>query len=194
MPDTSISLLERLRLQPDEGSWKRLVDLYVPLIRGWLRRYDVSPEDAEDLAQDVMALVVREIPDFQHNQQPGAFRKWLRTITVNRLRMLWRARQGKAAASGNSDVMQMLDQLEDPNSGLSRVWDEQHNQHVARRLMEMIQPQCAPNTWQAFRRVVLEGQKPGAVAAELGISVNAVLLAKSRVLRRLRQEMRGLTD
>ncbi|HEV3118237.1 MAG TPA: sigma-70 family RNA polymerase sigma factor [Gemmataceae bacterium] len=194
MPDTSISLLERLRLQPDEGSWKRLVDLYVPLIRGWLRRYDVSPEDAEDLAQDVMALVVREIPDFQHNQQPGAFRKWLRTITVNRLRMLWRARQGKAAASGNSDVLQMLDQLEDPNSGLSRVWDEQHNQHVARRLMEMIQPQFAPATWKAFRRVVLDGQKPAVVAAEFGISVNAVLLAKSRVLRRLRQEMRGLTD
>jgi RNA polymerase sigma factor (sigma-70 family) len=194
MPDTSVSLLERLRLQPDEGSWKRLVDLYVPLIRGWLRRYDVSPEDAEDLAQEVMALVVREIPDFQHNQQPGAFRKWLRTITVNRLRMLWRARQGKAAASGNSDVLQMLDQLEDPNSGLSRIWDEQHNQHVARRLMEMIEPQFTPGTWKAFRRVVLDGQKPAAVAAELGISVNAVLLAKSRVLRRLRQEMRGLTD
>jgi RNA polymerase sigma-70 factor (ECF subfamily) len=170
------------------------VELYVPLIRGWLRRYNVSPEDAEDLAQDVMALVVREMPDFQHNQQAGAFRKWLRTITVNRLRMLWRARQGKAAASGNSEVLQMLDQLEDPNSGLSRVWDEQHNQHVARRLMALIQPEFTAKTWEAFRRAVLDSQKPAAIAQDLGISVNAVLLAKSRVLKRLRQEMRGLTE
>ena len=33
VPDTPISLLERLRLRPNEESWRRLVDLYTPLIR-----------------------------------------------------------------------------------------------------------------------------------------------------------------
>jgi RNA polymerase sigma-70 factor (ECF subfamily) len=194
MAETSISLLEHLSSQPDEVSWKRFVDLYAPLIRGWLRRYSVAEEDAEDLAQEVMTVVVRELTHFQHNQQRGAFRSWLRTVTVNQLRALWRARHGKDEATGNSEMARMLDQLADPNSSLSRLWDQQHDQHVASRLMKLIEPQFEATTWQAFRRVALEGKKAAIVAQELGISVNAVLLAKSRVLNRLRQELRGLTD
>jgi RNA polymerase sigma-70 factor (ECF subfamily) len=194
MADTSVSLLERLCLQPDEDTWKRFVDLYAPLIRGWLRRYQVKEEDAEDLAQEVMTVVVRELAHFQHNQQRGAFRSWLRTVTVNQLRALWRTERGRAVATGNSDIAQMLDQLADPDSSLSRLWDQQHDQHVARRLMELIQPHFEPTTWQAFRRVALDGKRAATVAEELGLSVNAVLLAKSRVLSRLRQELQGLTD
>jgi RNA polymerase sigma-70 factor (ECF subfamily) len=194
MPDTSVSLLQRLRLQPDDGTWKRFIDIYEPLIQGWLRRYSVAPEDAEDLSQEVMAILVRKLPEFQHNGQQGAFRNWLRTVTVNQLRLLWRIRKGKPAGRGGSDVAQMLDQLADPESSLSRVWDQEHDRHVARRLMELIEPQFEPKTWLAFRRVALEGRKAAEVAGELGISVNAVLLAKSRVLSRLRREMAGLTD
>ena len=67
---------------------------------------------------------------------PGAFRSWLRTITVNRLRTLWRTRRGRAVAAGGSDIGQMLDQLADPNSDLSRRWDQQHDQHVGCRRCE----------------------------------------------------------
>ena len=194
MSDTSFSLLNRLRLQPDAESWRRLVELYTPLIHGWLRRHGVTTTDADDLTQDVMAVVVRELPHFEHNQQRGAFRNWLRTITVNRLRMSWRSRQSRPIATGDSDFLKMLDALEDPHSGLARLWDQEHDQHVARRLMELVEPQFEPATWKAFRRVVLDGVKAAVAAAELGMSVNAVLLAKSRVLARLRQEMHGLTD
>jgi RNA polymerase sigma-70 factor (ECF subfamily) len=194
MADTSVSLLERLSLAPDEQSWKQFVDLYVPLIRGWLRQYSVRKEDAEDLAQEVMTSVVSGLADFHHNQQRGAFRNWLRTATVNQLRALWRTRRGKAAASGDSDIARMLDQMVDPNSSLSRLWNQQHDQHVARRLMELIEPHFERSTWQAFRGVFVDGKDAATVAEELGLSVNAVLLAKSRVLRRLRQESRGLTD
>src|SRR5882724_3044104 len=140
MADTSVSLLERLSLGPDEQSWKQFVDLYAPLIHAWLRRYSVQKQDAEDLAQEVLAAVVRGIADFHHNRQRGAFRNWLRTTTVNQLRVLWRTRRGRAEATGDSDIARMLDQLADPNSSLSRLWNQQHDQHVARRLMEMIQP------------------------------------------------------
>jgi RNA polymerase sigma factor (sigma-70 family) len=194
MSETSASLLERLRLRPDEASWKRLVDLYTPLIHGWLRRYAVPAADADDLTQEVMAVVVRELPHFQHNQQRGAFRNWLRTVTVNRVRVLWRSRQTRPIATGDSDFLKMLDELEDPTSRLSRLWDQQHDRHVARRLMELVEPHFEPTTWRAFRRVVLDGLKAAEAAAELGMSVNAVLLAKSRVLSRLRQEMQGLAD
>jgi len=194
MSETSFSLLNRLRTQPDADSWRRLVELYTPLIQSWLRRHDVAPADADDLTQEVMAVVVRELPHFEHNQQRGAFRNWLRTIAVNRLRALWRSRQRGTPATGGSDFLKMLDELEDPQSNLSRLWDQQHDQHLARRLMELVKSQFEPTTWQAFRRTVLDGAKAATVADELNMSANAVLLAKSRVLSRLRQEMAGLTD
>ncbi len=194
MSETSFSLLDRLRLQPDAESWQRLVNLYTPLIHSWLRRHSVPTADADDLTQEVMSVVVRELPRFQHSQQRGAFRNWLRTITVNRLRVLWRSRQTRPVATGDSDFLKMLDELEDPGSNMGRLWDREHDQHVARRLLELVEPHFEPATWQAFRRVVLDGLKAAVVAAELRMSVNSVLLAKSRVLNRLRQEMEGLTD
>jgi RNA polymerase sigma-70 factor, ECF subfamily len=194
MPETSFSLLERLRSQPDDASWRRLLDLYTPLVRTWLRRHGLADGDAEDLVQEVLAVVVRELPHFEHNRRPGAFRGWLRAVVLNRWRDFWRARRDRPVAAGGSESARALDQLEDPNSALSQLWDREHDQHALGRLLQLVEPTFAPSTWRAFRRVVLEGAPPAAVAAELGTSVNAVCIAKSRVLQRLRQEARGLLD
>src|SRR5262249_32648519 len=88
----------------------------------------------------------------------------------------------------------VLEQLADPAGGLSRVWDEQHDRHVLHGLMEQVRPEFTGPTWQAFRRTALDGEPARAVAAELGRTVNAVLIAKSRVLARLRQAAAGLVD
>lgn len=193
MAVTSFSLLDRLQSQPDNASWKRLTDLYTPLICSWLKRNSVTHDDRDDLVQDVLAIVARRLPQFQHNKRTGAFRSWLRTITVNCLRDFWRAKRLRPVAGG-SDFPKVLDQLADPNSDLSRLWDQEHDRHVARRLLELIEGDFQPSTWRAFRRVSLEGASPDAVAAELGLTVNAVFIAKSRVLARLRQEAEGLLD
>jgi RNA polymerase sigma-70 factor (ECF subfamily) len=192
MADTSASLLERLRAQPDGDAWQRLVGVYTPLLRHWLGGYGLQPSDIDDLTQEVLAVLVRELPQFQHNQRPGAFRAWLRGITVNRLRGLWRARNQPARASGDSDVARQLEQLEDPHSRLSQLWDAEHDRHVMARLLALIEPEFPPNSWQAFKRHVRDGVVAAEVAAELGVTVNVVLLAKSRILRRLRQEARGI--
>jgi RNA polymerase sigma-70 factor (ECF subfamily) len=192
--ETSVSLLDRLREEPDTAAWRRLVDLYTPLIRGWLRRHGLPPQEADDLVQEVLAVVVRRLPDFRREERTGAFRRWLRTITVNCLRDFWRRQRGRPRATGDSDFRNVLDQLEDPESALSRLWDEEHDRHVTQRLLEMIRPHFEPSTWRAFQRVALEGVPPDQAAAELGLTVNAVFIAKSRVLCRLRQEGAGLID
>lgn len=195
MYETSFSLLERLREQPGEADWRRLVTLYTPLIQAWLRRQaTLSQADADDLTQEVMSVLVRELPAFQHNQQTGAFRRWLRNIAVNRLRGHLRSRHYHPVGTGDSAVFNMLDQLEDAGSHQSRVWDAEHDQHVARQLLQMLEQEFQPSTWQAFCRTALDGAKPADVAAELGLTVKAVIVAKSRVLKRLREEARGLID
>lgn len=194
MAETSVSLLDRLRHHPDAASWQRLVDLYTPLLRGWLVRYGLQPSDSDDLVQEVLTTLVRELPRFEHNGQRGAFRCWLRTTMVHRLRHFWRGQQKQPQTAASGDPHQVLNELEDPDSGLSRRWDEEHDRHVARRALELIEPEFAPTTWRAFQAVVLEGRKEAAVAAELNLSLNAVFIAKSRVLARLRREIAGLVD
>jgi hypothetical protein len=96
--------------------------------------------------------------------------------------------------TGDTDFLKMLDQLAEPDSPLSRQWDQEHDRHVAERVLQMAEPDFEATTWRAFRRVALENVRAATVAAELGMSVNAVLLAKSRVPRRLRQEVEGLIE
>jgi RNA polymerase sigma-70 factor (ECF subfamily) len=192
MVETPVSLLERLRLKADSESWHRLVDLYSPLIRDWLRRYALQTSDADDLSQEVLQVLVRELPKFQHDLRRGAFRRWLRTILLNRLRVFWRARRSRVPSGGDFEAS--LGQLEDPDSALSQRWDAEHDRHVARRLLELIEPEFEPTTWRAFQLLVLEAKSSAEVSAQLGISANAVRIAKSRVLSRFRQEINGLID
>jgi len=166
---------------------RALVTLYTPLLQAWLTVAGLQPADRDDLTQRALEILVRQLPDFQHNGRPGAFRAWLRGITVNLLREFWRARADAGAGS-------QLEQLSDPDVGLSRLWDEQHDRHVLHCLMRLVRPEFTEATWQAFRRLALDGVPARVVAGELGLSVNAVLIAKSRVLSRLRQEARGLVD
>jgi RNA polymerase sigma-70 factor, ECF subfamily len=193
MYDTSASLLDRLREAPDDAAWGRLVDLYTPLIRGWLLRQGMPRQDCDDVVQDVLQVVVRKVSQFQR-QRAGSFRAWLRGITVNCLRDFRRSRRGHPMAIGNRDFAAMLEQLEDPQSGLSRQWDEEHDRHITNRLLELIRPSFEPTTWRAFERLAVDGASAPHVAAELGITTNAAFIAKSRVLRRLRQEAGDLVD
>jgi RNA polymerase sigma-70 factor (ECF subfamily) len=194
MADTSASLLDAAQQDPTGDAWRRLVAVYDPLIRGWLRRQALVPQDADDVVQEVLAVLVRKLPGFRREPRTGAFRRWLRSITVNCLRDFWRAQRFRPRATGDSDFAEVLNQLEDSDSGLSRLWDEEHDRHVMRQLLEMIRPRFEGKTWTAFTLVALKGKKPDEAAAELGLTVNAVLIAKSRVLARLRREGEGLID
>jgi RNA polymerase sigma-70 factor (ECF subfamily) len=191
--DTSASLLERLAGKPTDDDWRRVDELYRPLLRAWMARSGVPPSDVDDLAQEVLLVVFREIAEFEWRGQ-GAFRAWLRTILAHRVRDYFRGQKYQPTATGDSDFLRRLDELESPESALSRQWDREHDQHVAASLMQRVQGDFAPATWQAFRRHVLEGEPAAHVAVELGLSLNSVLLAKSRVLKRVRQELSGFVE
>jgi RNA polymerase sigma-70 factor, ECF subfamily len=184
-PQTSLSLLEQLCQNDNSGAWNRLVGIYTSLLHCWFRAAGLQAADCDDLTQRVLAILVQQMPTFVHNGRPGAFRAWLRGITTNLLREFWRQRPSPEAAS-------VLNDLADPQSGLSQIWDRQHDQHVLQGLLDVVRPEFAERAWTAFSRLALDGAAAHEVAAELGMTVNAVLIAKSRVLGRLRQEARGL--
>ena len=192
MNETRQSLL--LRAQTGEtNAWKDLTDLYRPLILGWLNRQGVPAGDLEDLSQEVLLSVVKHLPGFQHSGHRGAFRSWLRTIVCSRTADYWRLRDIGSRATGGSGAT-ALKEIADPDSELNRQWDEEHDRYVIQCLLDLVEEEFEPLTLQAFRRLALDGSSGAQAAEELGLSVSAVYVAKSRVLQRIRQEAEGLID
>jgi RNA polymerase sigma-70 factor (ECF subfamily) len=191
--ETSVSLVERLAGTPTDDDWRRLLDLYQPLLHSWMARAGVAASDSDGLGQEVLLVVFREVGGFERLGK-GAFRSWLRTILAHRVRDYFRGQKYRPTATGDSDFLRQLDELESPDRALSRQWDREHDGHVAASLMRRVQGDFDPETWQAFRRHALEDEPAVRVAEALGLSLNSVLLAKSRVLSRLRQEAAGLVD
>ncbi|HKI36877.1 MAG TPA: sigma-70 family RNA polymerase sigma factor [Gemmataceae bacterium] len=179
---TSLSLVEGVRAR-DPEAWERLAYLYGPLVYGWCRHRGLQHPDAKDVMQDVFMTVAARIADFHRE----TFRGWLWTITRNKLGD-WIRRHGRQPqAVGGTDAQQQL--LEMPAAGSESEGDVASAGIGAlfRRGLELIRPEFEERTWQAFWRVAMEGQDPGDVAVALGLSRNAVYVAKSRVLRRLRE-------
>jgi RNA polymerase sigma-70 factor (ECF subfamily) len=190
---TSFSLLDRLKVAgPEASDWNRLQGIYLPLIEGWLRRVPGLGDESADLAQEVLVVVFREVPRFER-QREGSFRAWLRKVTVNKVLNYRRQRQRRPAV-GLDPADGFLERLSDPNGDLAREWDREHDKHVVEKLLAVVQPDFTPATWQAFRRFGVDGIPAARVAEELGLSENAVILAKSRVLKRLREEAGDLLE
>ena len=193
MDDTKKSLLLRAQTG-EENAWKALTALYRPLMAAWLNRQGVPPHDLEDLSQEILLRVVKHLPGFQHSGPRGAFRAWLRTIVCNRTTDYWRALDTDTQASGGSGATAALQQLADPDSDLNRQWDEEHDRYVLNCLLDLVEEEFEATTLRAFRRLALDGASGAETAQELGLSVAAVYVAKSRVLQRIRQEAEGLID
>lgn len=191
---TSLSLIDRICTESSADAWQRLVAIYSPLLRTWVRRFELQASDEDDVVQEVLLAVSRDLPTFQHSGRTGAFRSWLRTILVHRVREFWRSRNYRPAAEGGTAWVDQLDQLADESSPVSREWDLEHDRHVMAQLLDLIRARVEPLTWEAFRRQVFDGQRADAVAASLGMPINSVYVARSRVLSALRREASGLID
>jgi len=193
MDPTSFSLLDRLKVAgPDAADWNRLHAIYFPLIERWLSRVPGLGDESADVAQEVLVFVFREIPRFER-QREGSFRAWLRKVTVNRVLNQRRQRQRRRAV-GLDPADGFLERLSDPNGDLAHEWDRDHDRYVVEKLMAVVQSDFTPATWEAFRRFGVEGVPAARVAEELGLSENAVMLAKARVLKRLREEAGDLLE
>lgn len=193
MNDTSVSLLERIRQSGAEGSWTRLVDAYGPMIRRWLGQAGIASADVDDIAQEVLVVVLAKLPQFDR-QRTGSFRNWLRKVTLYCLRDYRKAAHRRRMATGESQYEQMLVELADADSRLSKLWNAEHDRHLLRHLLDQVRGSFSATTLEAFQRLVLEEHSPDDVAAALGMTVNAVFIAKSRVLAKLRELGEGLIE
>ncbi|HMO14787.1 MAG TPA: sigma-70 family RNA polymerase sigma factor [Pirellulaceae bacterium] len=181
--DTSKSLLDRLRTASTGSDWDVFVDLYQPFIQRVLRCRHIPQTDIEDLCQDIFACVVKGFNSFRHNGRPGAFRTWLGKIISHRV---WKFYQDRPDTEVRKISDTALSEIASHPAELEQQWEAEHDQYLIHRLLEIIKPEFTETTWRSFLECVIKGRDVEDVAAELKLSTNAVAIARSRVMRRLR--------
>ena len=178
-------------LQSDEQSelaWEDFLEIYEELILDWLAQQGVQYSDAEDIRQEVMTTVYKEIVHFEHNGREGAFRRWLRQITAHRAKRLWDSKSRQQKENSSLDLAEMADGLADDSTPLSRKWDQDHDAYVLSELLDRLGERFSETSLSAFQSVVIEQRDATEVAEELGISLGALRVAQHRVMRALKKQ------
>jgi RNA polymerase sigma-70 factor (ECF subfamily) len=191
-PATRPSLLLRIRDARDGHAWGEFEELYAPLIRGFARKHGLQEADAEDLTQEVLRLVVGAIQSLEYDPKAGSFRGWLFTVVRNQLRKVLGRRREQG--SGDPAVQQALEGLPAPEEDQAASWDEEYGRRLFTYAAAQVRGDFKDSTWQAFWRTAVQGQSAKEAARELGLTVAAVYLAKSRVMARLKEQVRQLQE
>ena len=189
---TSLTLLEKVRAQEKEA-WKRLWELYTPLVWHWCKLYGLQLADMEEVTQDVFTAVSRGIATFHRDQKGDTFRGWLRTITKTKI--IDHIPPLGGVGVGGSEAQQILKELPapDPLSQACADAEAMEKNILYTKAVQMIESSFEPCTRRAFW-LLIAGRQPKDVAADLGLSVSAVYTAKARILKRLREEFCGLLE
>ncbi|MBX9623033.1 MAG: sigma-70 family RNA polymerase sigma factor [Gemmataceae bacterium] len=184
--DTDPSLIAGLAGPAAEpAAWERFAARYGPQVRGWCRAWGLQPADADDVTQDVMVEVARQVGRYRR-QRVGSFRRWLRTVARGAYSdYVAAARRQARAAAAPLLAPAAADDL------LARL-EHEYDLELAERAMARVRERVADSTWTMFDRTALGGETGAAVAAELGVVVGSVYAARSKVQRLIREEVARL--
>ena len=186
-PETRASLILRLPNAADVAAWDEFVSVYGPSVFRVARQRGLQPADADDLVQEVLSAVAKQVGDWVLRPDRGRFRAWLlriaRNIAVN---LLTRKPLG-AIGAGGDEADGLLAATPERVDELSSQFDVEYRREVFRLAAERLRESVAGTTWQAFQLTHMEGVSIADAARRLGIGVGNVYIARSRVMHRLRE-------
>lgn len=185
-PPTSLTLLEQVRTPGRSEAWNRFVLLYTPLLRVWAGRNGFQDADAADLAQEVLVKLMDALPQYRKGDGQS-FRGWLYRVTANQCRDF--RRRVATRALPNADGLSTVE-----DAPLSEFEENEYRRAIVNRALALIRPEFGEQAWAAFTKLMIENRATAEVARELGVSENAVYLARHRVLTRLRREIDGFLE
>ncbi len=189
---TRPSLLVRIRDLRDEMAWGEFAQLYTPFIYRVARQSGLQDADASLVTQDVLVTVARTIHRFEYNRKSGSFRGWLKVVTRSRLNDFLRVQRREVQGTGDTGIIQLLGEQADDTQ--PDIWEQEFRRSLFEWAVDRISCDFEETTWQAFWQTSVADRKTSDVAEELGMSIGAVYIARSRVLARLRKEIEEVDD
>lgn len=186
---TRVSMFVRLR-DNQEQAWQEFVQRYGPMIAAWGLRHSLDEAEAADLTQSVLLKLVQVMRKSKFDPDKGSFRSWLKTVTNNAVRDLQRTwnRPGRGSGAPTQDL---LLSLEDPKAfeRLNQCIDAQYERWVLQEAEQLVQKRVRDFTWKAYEMTAIQQLSPAEVAKSLNMSVSEVYVAKSRVIKLLKEEV-----
>ncbi len=192
LPATRPSLLVRLRDARDGQAWTQFVQVYGPLVYHFARKRGLQDADAADLTQDVLRAVAGAAGRLKYDPARGSFRSWLFRVVRNRLRDFLTSCQRRLQGTGDSAAQQFLQEQPVPEDDVEALWQREYERRLFIWAVEQVRGDFQEVTWRAFQLTAIEGKSGKEAAQTLGLSVAAVYLAKSRILARLKEQIRHL--
>jgi RNA polymerase sigma-70 factor (ECF subfamily) len=188
---TSVTLLGRLRHDPtDHAAWSDFVARYGPKILQWCRRWHLQEADAQDVAQDVLLKLHGLMATFSYDAA-GSFRAWLKTLAHHAWRDLTSERRRAGIGTGDTQMAELLNNLA-AGEDLAGDLQEEFHRELMDQAMVRVKARVPPQTWDAFRLTALEGSSGATAAAQLQMRTAQVYLARSKVKKRIQEEVRRL--
>jgi RNA polymerase sigma-70 factor (ECF subfamily) len=191
-PDTRCSLIVKLRDPADSASWREFVATYEPLVYRLARRKGLQDADARDLCQEVFQAVARGIDRWEPGR--GSFRGWLSRIARNLLINALTRGKLQPRGSGRTSIHELLEARPAGDASESARFQAEYRRCLFQLAAEEVRAEFTPTTWRAFWQTAMEARSPDEVAGELGLTMGAVYVARSRVLARLKARIARLED
>jgi RNA polymerase sigma factor (sigma-70 family) len=178
---THTTLLARLSGGQDSSAWTEFVDRYGNLIRRFCLRRGLQSSDADDVLQDVLVDLNRAMPNFRYDPTKGMFRSYLKTVVIHAIaRKFCQPRPQASLGDMNSAIVPASDDARDEEQ-----WEQEWRQYHLSQAMRAVRSEFAEKEVVAFERYALAGDDAKRVATDLGMSIDHVYQAKSRITRRL---------
>lgn len=188
---TRHSMFARLH-DDDEQAWSRFVKQYSPMIAAWCLRQSLTESEAADVTQNVLVKLVPIMRESRYDPTKGNFRSWLKTVTNNAVCDVMRTWNRPGKGSGCSAVLNQLQMLEDPRSraDLEQCIDEEYQRIAISEASHRVKARVRDFTWRAYEITAIEQRPAQEAAEELNMKIAEVYVAKSRVIKMLREEIR----
>ncbi|MDA1015392.1 MAG: sigma-70 family RNA polymerase sigma factor [Planctomycetota bacterium] len=190
------TLLGRLRNVEDQQAWEQFINCYTPRIYAWCRKFGLQESDAADITQDVLGKLVLAMKSFEYDPRKGSFRGWLKTVTNNAIRDLLKSFQRPGRGVGDTSANERLATLvsNEALQTLSEMLTAEGERELLQEAEARVKERVKPVNWEAYVLTAHEDMKAPAVAQRLGIAVADVYVAKSRIIKLLKQEVERLNQ
>lgn len=189
---TRETLILRLRDREDQRAWEEFAEIYTPLLCGFCRKRGLAPEDLADVVQEVMRSVSLAMGDFRYDPEKGKFKAWLFTAVRRAVYRHFRKQARRPVPATETQLVHGLDR--DPAGGEEVEWDRDYRRRLLAWAMEKVKPEFSERIWRAFELTAVQDKSIGEAAEEIGMTRNAVSIAKSRVISRLREKARSVDE
>lgn len=191
-PDTSQSLIARVKDLADGAAWTEFLEIYRPVVYRMACRRGMQDADAQDVTQRVFLSIARSIQDWEPGPDRPPFRAWLVTVTRNAIAKAL-SRSPPDVGAGTSSVMELLDGLPAADSLMSAEFLMESRRETLRWASGQIRPEFSESAWNLFWQTYVEERPIAEVASTTGRSVGSIYMVRFRVTQRLREKIQEIS-